>query len=232
MTDVFTIIALTLVLAWPLGLYMTRVFRGERTFTDFLNPLEHGIYRLLGINPQSGMNWRGYAMALLWSNFAMAVVLFLVLIFQDRLPLNPDKLGPVSWDLALHTVASFITNTNQQHYSGQAQLSYLSQMMLTWFQLVTPAAGLAALVAILRAFLTRDGNLGNYYVDVTRALTRVLIPLSLVLALLLTWQGVPSTFSGAKVAALLEPQTVTAPDGTTSTVRQQVIPVGPVAGDV
>lgn len=231
MTDVVIIIALTLVLAWPLGIYMTRVFTGERTFTDFLNPLEHGIYRLLGINPKSGMNWRGYAMALLWSNFAMSVVLFLVLIFQGLLPLNPDKLGSVSWDLALHTVVSFITNTNQQHYSGQAQLSYLSQMMLTWFQFVSPAAGLAALVAILRAFLTRDGNLGNYYVDVTRALTRLFIPLSLVWMLLLTWQGVPSTFSSAKIAALLEPQTVVV-NNKQQVITEQTIPVGPVAAMV
>lgn len=231
MTDVALILVLSIVLAWPLGVYMARVFAGERTFTDFLAPLERFFYRLIGVNPGQGMDWRGYGKALLWSNLAMGVVLFLVLIFQGSLPLNPDRIGGVSWDLALHTVASFITNTNQQHYSGQAQLSYLSQMMLTWFQFVSPAVGLAALVAILRAFLSRDGNLGNYYVDVTRGITRLLLPLSVVWMLLLAWQGVPSTFSGAKTVQLVEPQTVTA-NGQTGTITQQTIPVGPVAAMV
>jgi len=228
MTDVALILLLSIALAWPLGVYMARVFSGERTFTDFLNPLERGLYRLLGVNSDQSMNWRGYALAVLWSNFAMAVMLYLVLVFQGWLPLNPDRIAGMSWDLALHTVASFITNTNQQHYSGQAQLSYLSQMLLTWLMFVTPAVGLAALVAILRAFLNRDGNLGNYYVDITRGITRVLLPLSVVWMLLLTWQGVPSTFSGAKTVMLLEPQTVTT-DNQKQTITQQVIPVGPVA---
>ncbi|MDX2005220.1 MAG: potassium-transporting ATPase subunit KdpA [Meiothermus sp.] len=244
MTDVVLILALAVLLAWPLGRYMARVFSGQRVFTDFLTPAENGLYRLMGVDPARGMNWRGYGMALLWSNFAMAVVLYGVLVFQGSLPLNPDRVGGMSWDTALHTAASFVTNTNQQHYSGQAQLSYLSQMMLTWFMFVTPAVGLAALVAILRAFTGRDGNLnehthtnldertrgnlGNYYVDVTRGLTRVLIPLSLVWALLLSAQGVPSTFEGARTVQLIDPQTVTA-GGQTATVTEQVIPVGPVS---
>lgn len=233
MTDVLATLVLTLALAWPLGLYMARVFAGERTFSDVLLPLERLLYRLLGIDPRQGMDWRGYAKALLLSNLAVALVAYGVLVLQGVLPLNPDRIPGLSWDLALHTVASFITNTNQQHYAGQAQLSYLSQMVaITALQLITPAAGLAALVAILRAFGGRGGDLGNYYVDLTRALTRLLIPLSVVWALLLTWQGVPSTFSGAKTAALLEPQTVTAPDGTSSTVSEQIIPVGPVAAMV
>jgi K+-transporting ATPase ATPase A chain len=229
MTDVIASLALALLLAWPLGAYLARVFAGEPTFTDFLLPLERSLYRLLGVDPERGMDWRGYARALLFSNLAVALVAYLVLVFQGVLPLNPDHAGGLSWDLALHTVASFVTNTNQQHYAGQAQLSYLSQMVaITGLQLITPAVGLAALVAILRAFAGRDGKLGNYYVDVTRALTRVLIPLSVAWALLLTWQGVPSTFSGAKVAELLEPQTITV-EGKPQTVREQVIPVGPVA---
>jgi potassium-transporting ATPase potassium-binding subunit len=218
---------------------MSRVFRYERTFLDpILNPLERRLYRLLRVDPTRGMTWRGYAMAILWSNLPIAIVAFLIFVFQDRLPLNPDKIGPLSWDAALHTTASFITNTNQQHYSGQSQLSYLSQLAaIVTMQVVTPAVGLAAFVAVLRGItgglrpsdvpdhvpLSR-ANLGNYYVDVTRAITRVLLPLSIVLALLLTWQGVPSTLSGAKTANLLEPQV-----GEGRTVGTQTIPVGPVA---
>lgn len=233
MSDVVLILLLTLLLAWPLGLYMARVFLGQRTWLDFMTMVERPIYRLLGVNPEQGMDWRGYAKALLWSNLAVALVAYLVLIFQGVLPINPDQIPGLSWDLALHTVASFITNTNQQHYSGQAQLSYLSQMVVVVaLQFITPAAGLAALVAITRAFISKDGNLGNYYVDLTRGLTRILIPLSLLLALLFAWQGMPSTFSGAKTAHLLEPQTITAADGTVSTLTEQVIPVGPVAAMV
>lgn len=236
MTDVILILLLVLLLAWPLGGYLARVFSGERTLLDFLAPLERGIYRLLGVNPERGMDWRGYAKALLGSNLLLALAAYGVLVLQGKLPLNPDGVPSMSWHLALHTVASFITNTNQQHYSGQAQLSYLAQMLaITALQLITPAAGMATLVAILRALRPpagrKAGDLGNYYVDVTRALTRVLIPLSVAWALLLTWQGVPSTFSGAKVAELLEPQTLTV-EGKPQTVREQVIPVGPVAAMV
>ena len=222
----------TFLLAWGLGAYMSRVFSSERTWLDFLKPLEHGIYRLLRIDPTRGMTWRGYALAILWTNLPLALLGYLVFIWQANLPLNPDKISGMSWDLALHTAASFITNTNQQHYSGQSQMSYLSQLVgVTAMQFVTPAVGLAAMVAVLRGLMGGmggvKGNLGNYYVDLTRAITRVLIPMSFVLALLLTWQGVPSTFSGAKTATLLEPQTVSA-----QVISSQTIPVGPVAAMV
>jgi len=229
MNDVILILSLALLLAWLLGGYLARVFSGERTLLDFLAPLERGIYRLLGVNPGRGMDWRGYARGLLGSNLLLALAAYGVLVLQGQLPLNPDGVPSMSWHLALHTVASFITNTNQQHYAGQTQLSYLAQMLvITALQLIAPAAGLATLVAILRALRPpagrKAGDLGNYYVDLTRALTRVLIPLSVVWALLLTWQGVPSTFSGAKVAELLEPQAIAG-----ETVREQVIPLGPMA---
>ncbi len=235
MIDVVLIYGLAFLLAWPLGHYMARVFRSERTWLDpILNSLERGLYWLIGINSTQGMTWFGYARALLFSNLLVGVVAYLVFIFQGSLPLNPNGIPGMSWDLALHTAASFITNTNQQHYSGQAQLSYLSQMVgITALQIVTPAAGLAALVAILRglfggryastATAGEPRDLGNYYVDVTKAITRVLIPMSLVLALLLTWQGVPSTFEGAKTATLVDPQ---------GEVTEQTIPVGPVAAMV
>jgi potassium-transporting ATPase potassium-binding subunit len=240
--EVFVSYLVLFLLAWPLGLYMARVFAGQRTLLDsVLNPLERGMYALLRINPARGMTWRGYALALLWSNLPIAVIGYLIFVYQGSLPLNPDGIGGMSWDLALHTAISFITNTNQQHYSGQAQLSYLAQLAgIVTMQIVTPAVGLAAFVAVLRGIsgglrasdtpahvALPAANLGNYYVDVTRAITRVLLPLSFVLALLLTWQGVPSTFDGARTAVVLEPQTVE-----DTAITEQRIPVGPVAAMV
>lgn len=235
MIDVILIYGLAFLLAWPLGRYMARVFRNERTWLDpIFNPLERGFYWLMGVNPKQGMTWFGYAKALLFTNMSVGIGAYLVFIYQGRLPLNPDGVPGMSWDLALHTATSFITNTNQQHYSGQAQLSYLSQMVgITALQIITPTAGLAALVAVLRglfggrntdtAAAGESRDLGNYYVDITRGILRLTIPLSFVLALLLTWQGVPSTFGGAKTATLVDPQ---------GGVTEQTIPVGPVAAMV
>ena len=225
--------ALTFLLAWGLGAYMSRVFHGERTLLDpVFNPLERGLYSLLRLDPARGMTWRGYSLAILFSNLPVALLGYLIFVAQGSLPLNPDKVPGMTWDLALHTAASFVTNTNQQHYSGQSQLSYLAQMAgVTAMQFITPAVGLAAMVAVLRGLMGGRGgvrgDLGNYYVDLTRAITRVLMPLSLLLALLLTWQGVPSTFSGAKTVNLLEPQTI---EG--KLISSQTIPVGPVAAMV
>ena len=239
MNDTVLTYLLVFLLAWPLGIYMARVFRNERTFLDpIFGPLERGLYRLMGVNEHRGMDWRGYGRALLYSNFVLGVAAYLVYMAQGRLPLNPDGIAGMNWHTALHTVASFITNTNQQHYSGQSQLSYLSQLVgITALQVATPAVGLAVMFAILRGLqgglngpATAGGatgvgarDLGNYYVDTTRAITRVLLPLSLVLSLALTWQGVPSTFSGAKIVTPL--QAITASSGPAT----QVIPVGPVA---
>ncbi len=229
-------------LALPLGWYMARVFKGEPTFLDVIfNPLERGLYALMRVNPKRGMTWRGYAMALLWSNLPVALIAYLIFVYQGSLPLNPDKIPGMGWELALHTAASFITNTNQQHYSGQSQLSYLSQLAaVVTMMFVTPAVGLAAMVSVLRGITggirsssttaheaVGATNMGNYFVDVTRAITRVLLPLSFVLALLLIWQGVPSTFNGAKTATVLEPQTVSG-----KAITSQTIPVGPVAAMV
>ncbi|MGY2893770.1 potassium-transporting ATPase subunit KdpA [Deinococcus sp. UYEF24] len=239
----FLTFLLVFLLAWPLGLYIARFMRGERTFLDFLNPLERVFYRLMGVkfNPDGqaqGMDWRGYAKALLFSNLLVGLVAFLIYVFQAGLPLNPDKVANMPWYLALNTAASFITNTNWQNYSGQSQLSYLSQMVgITALQIMTPAAGMAAMFALLRGLMggqknqsgnPQPGNLGNYFVDITRLTTRLLVPVAFVVALLLTWQGVPSTFGGAKTAQLVQSQTVTV-QGKATTVTSQTIPVGPVA---
>ncbi|MGM9320935.1 potassium-transporting ATPase subunit KdpA [Deinococcus aquaticus] len=223
--DIFLTVLLTALLAAPLGLLIARLYAAPASrFTA-------GLLRLCGVNAALGMNWRQYSAALLGTNAVLAVAAYLVLVTQGALPLNPDHIGAMRWDTALHTAASFITNTNQQHYSGQSGLSYLSQLIaIVTLQFVTPAAGMAALFAVLRG-LRGQVNVGNYYLDVTRALG-TLLPASLLLAVLLTSQGVPSTFSGAKTATLLQPQQVEGQAVTTQTVTTQTIPVGPVAAMV
>ncbi|WP_257387481.1 potassium-transporting ATPase subunit KdpA [Tahibacter caeni] len=235
MGEILLILLLAVALAWPLGRHLASVLKGAPSRADvvFL-PVESVIYGLLRVDPQRGMTWRGYAAAFLVSNALLGVFAWLVFMFQDHLPLNPDGIAGMRWDLALHTAISFLTNTNQQHYSGQAQLSYFSQTVgIVSLQVLTPMMGLGIAAAMLRGlFGGRDAataaegqarDLGNYWVDVTRLALRVFLPLSLIVALALTSQGVPSTFAGAQTA-----QTVDASAGMT----EQTIPVGPVASMV
>ncbi len=230
MTGTVLLYLVTFALAWPLGVYISRVMKGERTPLDVLAPFERLLYRLIGVDAQASMTWPRYARALVVTNVPLALIAFLLFVFQANLPLNPDRVGNLPWFVALNTAASFVTNTNWQNYSGQSQLTYLSQLLgIVSLQFITPAVGAAALFALLRGLTGGvHANFGNYYADVTRFLTRVLLPLSVVLALLLVWQGVPSTFSGAKTATLAQPQTVMV-DGTATRVTTQTIPVGPVA---
>ena len=232
MLEVFVILVTVVALAWPLGRYLAVALgdapsRLDRAFA----PLENLFCRLAGIDPKRGMSWRGVALAFVLSNAVLAVIVQSILMFQHLLPLNPDGIPGMSWDLALHTMVSFLTNTNQQHYSGQAQLSYFSQLAgIVTLQIVTPAMGLAIGLAVLRGLFggrnrdtakegeTRD--LGNFYVDTTRSVVRLFLPLMLVWSLLLTWQGVPSTLAGAPVATPLD---------ASAGMKEQVIPVGPVA---
>ncbi|HSX58574.1 MAG TPA: potassium-transporting ATPase subunit KdpA [Tahibacter sp.] len=235
MAEVILLLAVSVALAWPLGRYLASVLKGEASRADamFL-PVESLIYGLLRVDPQRGMTWRGYALAFLASNVVLGVFAWLVFLLQHTLPLNPDHVPGMRWDLALHTAISFLTNTNQQHYSGQAQLSYLSQMVgIVTLQVLTPMMGLGIAAAMLRglfggrnAATARDGearDLGNYWVDVTRLTLRVFLPLALLFALSLTMLGVPGTFAGARIVRPLDPG---------AGMTEQVIPVGPVAAMV
>ncbi|OOE96270.1 potassium-transporting ATPase subunit KdpA [Salinivibrio sp. MA351] len=234
MSEVILICAIALFLGYFVGKYMIGVFSDQKHWSDkVFSPLENVLIKLIGIKASSLSNWKGYVVAFIVSNFAIGVTAYLLFYFQHVLPMNPDNIGPLSWDLALHTMVSFLTNTNQQHYSGQAQLSYLSQgFTIVTLQFVTPAMGIALCVAILRAMkggLNHDAEegsertLGNFYVDTLKALTRVLIPLALLSSISLTSQGVPSTFSGAQVSDVVDKSTA---------VTEQVIPVGPVSAMV
>jgi K+-transporting ATPase ATPase A chain len=177
------------------------------------------------------MTWKGVTYAFLWSNLVLGALVYAVLMLQHKLPLNPDGIGPLTWDTALHTMVSFLTNTNQQHYSGQAQLSHLSQLAaIVTLQVVTPIMGVAIAAAVLRglfggrnAATAKEGeprDLGNYYVDTVRTCVRFFVPLCFVTALILTSQGVPATFGGAAKATPIDP---------TVEMKEQLIPRGPVA---
>ncbi len=230
------LLALLVALGWPLGHYLAAVMRGAPMRSDRLfGWLERPLYALLGTRPEIGMGWRGYASAFLLSNLLLALAVWTMFMTQAWLPLNPDGIPNMSWDLALHTMVSFLTNTNQQHYSGQAQLSYLSQMTgIVGLQVVTPVMGLAVVVATLRGLFggrqapaspNAEGqaqaiDVGNFWADVVRATLRFVLPLCLVLSLLLTWQGVPATLAAGPVAS---------PVDATADFREQKIPLGPVA---
>lgn len=237
MTEFIFVFVLAIALGWPLGQYLAAVMRGAPMRSDRLfGWVERPLYRLLGVDPQQGMGWKTYAGAFLWSNAVLGALVFLVFMTQAWLPLNPNGAPNMRWDLALHTMVSFLTNTNQQHYSGQAQLSYLAQMAaITGLQVVTPMMGLALVAATLRGLFGGRGggrkpqvevadagnvDLGNYWADVIRPSVRVFLPLGLVLSLLLTSQGVPSTLDGGPVVA---------PVDATVGMKEQKIPLGPVA---
>ena len=214
--------ALVLLPAPWLGHFYYKVMEGQRTWlSPLLAPVERGCYRLAGVEPRLEQSWQRYTLALLAFNLAGFVVLFAILMLQGYLPLNPQGLPGQDWSLAFNTAVSFVTNTNWQAYSGEASLSYFSQMVgLTVQNFVSAATGLAVLVALCRGIARRSAaTLGNFWVDMTRATLYGLLPLCLLLALLLVWQGVPQTFSAYASALTLQG-------------GDQAIPLGPVASQV
>jgi K+-transporting ATPase ATPase A chain len=218
-------------LAKPLGMFMARVYQGERTFLDpVLQPVEKLIYRLSGVRPDEEMNWKVYAFAMLFFNGLGLLVVYVLQRLQGYLPLNPQGFGAVSPDSSWNTAVSFATNTNWQGYGGETTMSYLTQMTaLTVQNFVSAATGMAVLVAMIRGIARHATNkLGNFWVDLTRSVLYILLPLAFVLALVLVSQGVVQTFSQYKTAALLQPTT----DVNGNAVTQQVLAVGPAASQV
>lgn len=201
-------IALTLLIVvaiTPLfGRYLAKVFKEERTLLDpVLNSIESVLYSLIGVRSRENMTGWQYARAILYSNVVMGLLIFVIIMFQQFLPLNPTGVPAPTWDTALHTTISFITNTNQQHYSGETTLSYASQMWGLGYHMFTSAAtGLAVGIAFIRGLTGRP--LGNFYVDLVRAITRVLLPISIVGAIALIIAGVPETLAGPVVVPTLE----------------------------
>jgi K+-transporting ATPase ATPase A chain len=200
----------------PLGLYMARVFSNERTFLDpVLGPIERLIYKICGIDPAVEMGWAGYAISMLAFSLISMIFLYALQRLQYYLPLNPQGLAGVPPGLAFNTAASFTTNTNWQAYSGEQTLSYLTQMVgLTSHNFLSAAAGVAMAAAVIRGFARRSAKtIGNFWVDLTRTTLWVLMPLSLVFALFLVWQGVPDNFSPYVNAKTLEGATQTIAEG-------------------
>lgn len=236
-------LALLVALAIPLSAYLNKVMAGQKTvLSRVLVPVENAVYRCIRVDKSEDMGWKRYLVSAFAFSAICLVGLFAILMLQGLLPLNPEGIPGMFWDLAFNTAVSFVTNTNWQAYSGESALSYFSQAIgLTVQNFVTPAVGLGVLFALFRGIVS-EGNpgLGNFWVDVTRAVLFVLIPLSLVVTMIDVQQGSPQNFNEYETVQLLEPVGVTA-DGSivdaddpaaVETIDQATVPMGPQASQV
>ena len=218
-------------LAVPLGKYMYHVMTGERTFlSPLLRPVEKGLCKLMRVDPTQEMTWKQYALAAVMFSAFGFLFLFLLNLFQGVLPLNPEGLPGCSWHLSFNTTASFVTNTNWQSYSGESTLSYLTQMLgLTVQNFVSAATGIAVMFALIRGFTrVKSTGLGSFWTALVRVTLYILIPLSIVVALVIASQGVVQTFAPYDTVDLLQP--VVLEDG--AAVTRQVVPLGPAASQI
>jgi K+-transporting ATPase ATPase A chain len=220
--QIFLFCAIVVALVKPLGLYMTRVFNGERTFlSPILRPVEAGLYWIGRVDEKREQHWLTYSVAMLLFHVGGFLILYAVMRLQAVLPFNPAEQSAVAPDLSFNTAISFITNTNWQNYAGESTMSYLVQMLgLTHQNFLSAATGIALAVALIRGFSRSSmRTIGNFWVDVTRCTLYVLLPICVVYTLFLVWQGMPQTL-GAYV------------DATTLEGAKQTIAVGPVASQV
>lgn len=222
---------LLIVLAIPLGKYISKVMNGEKVFLSrILVPCENGIYKVLGVDKNENMGWKKYAKcALILSAISLAVLMALLML-QGYLPLNPQGIPGMSWHLAFNTAVSFVTNTNWQAYSGEASLSYFSQAIgLTVQNFLSAAVGIAVLFALIRGFFkVKEKGVGSFWTDVTRGILYIMLPLSLIVSLALVSQGVVQNLKPYETVELVEP--IELEDGTI--VTQQIVPMGPQASQV
>lgn len=212
-TEILGVVAMfiiTLLLAIPFGKYISKVFTGEKTFLDpVFKPVERFFYKISGIDPDHEMNWKQHLIALLTINFLWFFISMLVLMNMSWLPLNPDGNPDMSPDLAFNTTISFLVNCNLQHYSGETGLSYLGQMWLMFLQFVSAATGIAAAIVVFKAFREKTTErLGNFYDYLLKSITRILLPLSFLMGLILVFQGMPMTFEGKDKMITLEGKNV------------------------
>ncbi len=217
---VFTV--LVALIARPMGLYLTAVFEGRRTWlSPVVAPIERGFYRLAGVRADAEQDWKGYAAALVMFSLAASLALFALMRLQHLLPFNPQGFGPVPANVAMNTAVSFVTNTNWQAYSGETTMSHLSQMAgLAVQNFMSAAVGISIAVAFSRGFARKgNGQIGNFWVDVTRATLYVLLPISIIFTIYLIASGVPQTLAGSLQATTLEG-------------GRQDIAVGPIASQV
>ena len=220
-----------LLLVKPLGSYMAHVYEGERTFlTPVIRPIERLIYRIVGLRAEEEMDWKTYAVAMLLFNLVGLLLLYGLQRIQSALPLNPQDLVAVRPDTAFDTAVSFVTNTNWQSYSGETTMSYLVQMLgLTVQNFLSAATGMAILIALVRGFVRHSGNtIGNFWIDMTRGILYILLPLAFVLALALVSQGVVQTFHHSQQVSLLQ----STQDASGQTITEQTLALGPAASQV
>jgi K+-transporting ATPase ATPase A chain len=225
MLQITVYLAVLLASVKPLGAFMARVYQGERTWlSPVLGGLERLTYRLGGVDPRAEQDWKAYALAALAFNGIGFVAVYLLQRLQHLLPLNPQGFGAVSPDSAFNTAVSFASNTNWQGYGGETTMSYLTQMLGLGVQnFLSAATGMAVLVALVRGFVRREAaQIGNFWVDCTRGTLYVLLPLSLVLAVVLVSQGVVQSFAPYRTVELVQPQAV----------ATQTVPLGPAASQV
>ena len=237
-----------LALVKPLGSFMAKVFQGDRTFlSPVFVPVENLLYRISGVKKDEEMGWKRYAWAMILFNLVLFVALFAMLMLQHLLPLNPQKFPAFTWQLALNTAVSFVTNTNWQAYSGESAASYFTQMVgFAVHNFVSAATGIAIVIALIRGFARRKTSLlGNFWVDMTRCTLYILIPISIIGALLLVSQGVIQNFSDYKTVPLVQSETYDKPKmddkgnaikdakgnpvTESVTAKEVTIPMGPVA---
>lgn len=209
-TGTILIFLLTLLLAYPLGKYIANVFSGEKTFTGFMNPVERIFFRISGINPDKSMNWKQFLKAMLTINMVWLVYAMFLLIFQDKLPLNPDGNSGQTPDLAFNTAISFLVNCNLQHYSGESGLTYFTQLfVITFLQFVSAATGIAMLIALFNGIKEKTTqNLGNFWNYFVKSITRILMPLSVIVAVILVFNGTPASYDGKDSIVTLEGDSV------------------------
>ncbi len=201
---------ITVLLAYPLGKYIAKVFKGERTITNFMNPVERFFFRICGIDPKESMNWKQFLKAMLTVNMLWLVYAFFLLIFQHKLPLNPDGNPAQTPDLAFNTAISFLVNCDLQHYSGESGLTYFTQLfVITFLQFVSAATGIAALIAVFNGLKEKTTqNLGNFWVIFTKSITRILLPLCIIVAVILAFNGSPASYDGKDTITTLQGDTV------------------------
>jgi K+-transporting ATPase ATPase A chain len=200
-TEILGVLAtflITVLLAYPLGKYISKMYGGEKTFLDFLAPMERFIYKLSGIDPHRKMNWKEFLVAMLTINMLWFVYAFFAFLFQSHLPLNPDHNPDMTPDLSFNTAISFVVNCNLQDYSGETGVTYFTQLfVITFLQFVSAATGIACLVAVFNAIKGKTtSNLGNFWDIFVKTITRILIPISIIVAIFLVFNGTPSSFEG------------------------------------
>ncbi len=226
----FIYMAVLLLLAKPLGIYMTKVVEGESIINRWFKPFESVIYRTCGVSPEREMNWKTYAVSMMLFNALGFFVVYVMQRLQHILPLNPMGMAAVSADSSFNTAVSFVTNTNWQGYGGESTMSYFTQMLgLNVQNFVSAAAGIATLFAAIRGFARKQTeNIGNFWVDLVRTVLYILLPLSIMWAIVLVSQGIPQTFKPSLTVSLIQP----VKDSNGKTVTEQVIAVGPVASQI